>query len=241
MVRSKSKHPKLNRSKLRSIFTSYGHFYQLKLNDGISIQCRSVLEIVSSARDDLNDLSNLSSLNPDAIIIMMNPGGSEPIYKEYNKDDIILASDHIISFEGKTLEKATPDETQDRIMNIMNVMKWTHTRILNLSDIREKNSNVLKSRMSNFQGSAEADIHSLFSTTREKERKQAMANEVSHCFILGWGVMSCLHAIAAEALAYLKCDPSKKIFGLVQEEPNYYHPGRAKNWHDQIIDQLVRL
>lgn len=240
MANSVSKYPKLSRSVLRSIYNCYGHFYTLKINDNFSIKCRSVLEIVNTNRDNLNDLSNLSSLIPEAIVIMMNPGSSQPVY-ESEKEEIILASDHIISFKGKALVKAIPDGTQDRIMNIMNVMKWDHIRILNLSDIREKDSDVLETIMSNFQRSASIDTHSIFSTIREKERNEALVNGESLRFILGWGTLPCLNIIALEVLKHLKSGSSRRLFGLEQNEPNYYHPGRTKNWHDQIIDQLVNM
>ena len=61
---------------LKLLFNVFGHFYDLKIRKKI-FKCRSVLEIVS------NNLEYSPNLLPDAVVIMMNPGSSRPLDKNY--------------------------------------------------------------------------------------------------------------------------------------------------------------
>lgn len=138
----KSKYIKLSQDKLRDKYHCYGHFYTLQVKNN-SIPCRSVLEIIEASNTVDNEIDQTSK-KPDAITIMMNPGGSEPdmLNEPEYIETIIDDKFFCIDFMNKTLVRAIPDTTQDRIMNIMNVTGWKHVRILNLLDVRQKKINL---------------------------------------------------------------------------------------------------
>jgi hypothetical protein len=140
-----SKYIKLSQNKLRTKNHCYGHFYTLKVNKNNLVPCRSGLEIVE-AGSTLDNETELIYSTPDAIIIMMNPGGSEPdvINTSSYVEQIIYSNFFSIVFINKTLVRAIPDTTQNRIMNIMNVTGWKHVRILNLSMLEKKAKSIFK-------------------------------------------------------------------------------------------------
>ena len=63
-------------AELKKRFTCYGHFYELVMMDGEREKCRSVLEIVDTSIPQENP-SDISEMEPDAVVIMMNPGSSQ--------------------------------------------------------------------------------------------------------------------------------------------------------------------
>ena len=61
---------------LKTRFNVFGHFYDLRLG-GKVLKCRSTLDIVAA------DISDCSTMLPDAVVIMMNPGSSRPLDRKY--------------------------------------------------------------------------------------------------------------------------------------------------------------
>lgn len=239
---TKSKYPKLSRLTLRAKYDCYGHFYTLKITSKEKIKCRSVLEIVDNKFS--GDPKELSINLPDAIFIMMNPGASEPDLTKLKKisETSISLAEFGIDFVEKELVLTVPDDTQDKIMNVMNVLGWNHVRILNLSDIREKASQLLYTHLRKLNGPVSTKMHSLFAEVRLKERKCAFGlNRKSHCsipIIAGWGTLGCLSQIATKANADITAITKGKLYGIHKCDSYYYHPSRKKNWHDDIIDQV---
>ena len=237
-----SKYRKLSQDKLRAKYHCYGHFYTLRVNKNNLIHCRSVLEIVE-VDSNLDNEINPTNSKPDAITIMMNPGGSEPDLLNVPNYIETIIDDNIfdLDFINKTLVRAIPDATQDRIMNIMNVKGWKHVRVLNLSDVREKKSTYLKDHIIKFEAALDSSIHSIFSAKRKNERELALCTKDMPLIIFGWGTEYYLENIAEYAFKYIKMHDNIKFVGIKQERYNFYHPGRRKNWHDDILDQISSL
>ncbi|WP_026886841.1 DUF1643 domain-containing protein [Clostridium beijerinckii] len=237
----KPKYIKLPQDKLREKYHCYGHFYTLQVKNKL-IPCRSVLEIVEASSDLDNKIDQILK-KPDAIAIMMNPGGSEPdMLNEPDYIETIIDGNFFsIDFINKTLVRAIPDTTQDRIMNIMSVREWRHVRILNLSDVREKNSTYLKEHLLKFKDASDSSVHSIFSAKRKGERDNALRIDDMPLIIFGWGTEACLEKVAEHAFKYITLNNNTKFVGIKQEKYNFYHPGRRKNWHDDILNQIFNL
>lgn len=231
---------KLPQNKLREKYHSYGHFYNLVVNDE-RIPCRSVLEIVEANSDLDNEVSPTHNI-PDAIVIMMNPGGSQPDLTRINNYNEPQINDNSfeIDFRTKKLVRAVADTTQNRIMNVMNVMSWRHVRILNLTDIREANSSYLNSHVSRFSSAANSSIHSIFSSKRSKEIEVSLSEDIDSIFIFGWGTQDCLKSISKHAFEFITSNEDVRYAGIRQEGSlyNFYHPGRRKNWHEDVLSQI---
>lgn len=56
--------------------------------------------------------------------------------------------------------------------------------------------------------------------------------------ILGWGTEACLEKVAEHAFKYITLNNSTKFVGIKQDKYNFYHSGRRKNWHDDILNQI---
>ncbi|WP_026883539.1 hypothetical protein [Clostridium akagii] len=235
----KSKYIKLSQDKLRDKYHCYGHFYTLRINKNNLIKCRSVLEIVESNSTLDNGIMPTNNM-PDAITIMMNPGGSEPDLPNISQYIETIINDNFfnIDFMNKKLVRAIPDVTQDRIMNVTG---WKHVRILNLSDVREKNSTYLKDHLKKFEVALDSSIHSIFSPKRKAERELALCIEDMPLIIFGWGTEEYLEKIGEYAFKYITMDNKQKFVGIKQDNYNFYHPGRRENWHDNILNQIYSL
>jgi hypothetical protein len=233
-----SKYLKLPQAELREKFHCYGHFYTLQLTDGSLIPCRSLLEIVLAGNSLDNETYPKTHL-PDAITIMMNPGGSEPDLSQtpgFLEEQINLNA-FKSDYQAKRLIRAIPDTTQDRIMNIMNVLGWNHVRILNLSDIREVDSAFLSKHLHKFNNTDFSNNHSIFSSHRKAEIESALNIGELPLLIYGWGTEDSLEKIAEYAVAFFATKPNLYV-GIRQNDYYFYHPGRRKNWHDDILDQI---
>jgi hypothetical protein len=67
-------------NELKKKFDVFGHFYSININSENSIDCRSVLEIINKD-NNVGNHDSISSMLPDAILVMMNPGSSKPLIK----------------------------------------------------------------------------------------------------------------------------------------------------------------
>lgn len=234
-----SKYPKIKENRITELYECYGHFYTLKLDKNIKIKCRSVLEIVQ--KPFRNDPKLLSLATPNAIVIMMNPGKSEPnltLINNYQEEKIPF-NNFMINFRIKRLDPTKPDPTTKKIIKVMNVLKWKHVRILNLSDIREEKSPFLKNHLSHFGDSSSIIHHSIFSDIRLEERKNAFCWNIENIpVIVGWGAQECLSKISRYAENEIR-NHTTNFFGIHNHDSFYLHPGRAQNWHDNIINQII--
>lgn len=209
---------------LKIKFSVFGHFYDLDIN-GQSFNCRSVLEIVSKS------IESISNSNPNALVVMMNPGSSKPASNSY-----IPKKYSVSQITSKTWVKEViptkPDNAQYQIMRLMLLQGWKHVRILNLSDLRNGNSGNFSIE---FQKCLELDptaTHSLLSKNRRTELLDYCSK--SGTVIAAWGSIDVLRGAAKE---FLKLVPN--VEGLLLEKPWYRYPSPYKK--DQKIDWLKAI
>lgn len=155
-----------------------------------------------------------TSLAPDLMVVMMNPGSSYPI-------------DNIDNNTKPSLAKH--DRTQTQIMQVMSESGFEFARILNLSDLRTPNSDELRKFIKSDQG--KLIPHSIFSEERSDDFQELFTSGVP--VILAWGVHEDLRPLAVQALAKLT---HEKILGYLKEGTStaYYHP-LPKKYADQQI------
>ncbi len=203
----------------------YGYFYNRIVND-ITLNCRNVL-ILSNSK-----IANISEFKSDALIVMMNPGNSEPIDQTQVK---FIDSIDDLFYDFNNVFKAIPDKTQDVIIELMNKMNYNNTIIINLSDIRNKDSKEFIKQIdkTNFNGTGSE--HSIFDSSRKNELNFILDKCKNKPIIVATGVDYKLRFIEKQAMSRL---PKDNIVGYT-EKGRYYHPSRIKNkWIKEIITQL---
>ena len=104
----------------------YGDFYKLGC-----FRCRSTLEIIEREVEDPNELLNCRA---DVVVVMMNPGSSEPKNANHGQERTPTQI-----AERAKLTSTCPDKAQESIVALMRRKNFRHARVLNLSDIREAN------------------------------------------------------------------------------------------------------
>lgn len=215
---------------IRNAFNCYGHFYDLFIKDKKIAECRSVLEIVKKS-------SNISSVNqsiPNAVVIMMNPGRSYPIGGTRERIDL---ENFEISFSSRPLTLTFPDNTQIRIMKLMEHKNWNHVRVINLSDLRERDSKKLKQKIQRFELTTNSKIHSIFSDERQSERERALSNNTVP-ILLAWGVKDFLEETATHCLFIVRL---RKRFGVPSKDSDtlFHHPlTRRVSWYTHMVKLL---
>ena len=189
---------------LKKQFICYGHFYELLLPDTQRLKCRSVLEIVDShIPQELP--SPISLMQPDAVVVMMNPGSSHPKNLQHI-DETISYSD--TSQKGqKNLVLTQPDNTQYQIMRIALKKNWHHIRVLNLSDLRDPKSGSFIERVESLQEILGGHLHSIFSPERTQECNHAIQRKRKNAILLGWGGNERLIPLAKQCLKQLEGEP----------------------------------
>ena len=170
---------------------------------------------------------------PDIMVIMMNPGGSEP-----QKDTgITCAGDPRVGDSCK-LSKAKPDRTQIQITRVMRCIGLHYARVLNLSDLR----NTKSEEFYKFLGSNESQdwAHSVFDP-RRKEDLCALF-EKNAPVILGWGVCDVLQDLSGKAMDFLRCVGITKPAGRNTEGNKYNHPyppDATDEWLNEWVQEIV--
>ncbi|WP_226582570.1 DUF1643 domain-containing protein [Halobacillus litoralis] len=216
-------------------FYCYGHFYDMYKEDSKIAKCRSVLEIIR--KNSSLSANELSLAQPNAIAIMMNPGKS---YPENSQPERINIEEFNIDFLSKSLVLTNPDDTQTRIMKIMNNKRWNHVRVLNLSDIREEDSKKLGGLIRDFELRTQSNLHSIFSNSRYDEMIHALSNNRIP-ILLAWGTEECIENHAEFCLSLVN---SRRTFGVPSSQSEYYfhHPlTRRISWYSRMIDLLEGL
>ena len=209
-----------------------GHFYRFD-DQHAPYAGRSTLEIVRTPTTGMDEI--LRTI-PDIVIIMMNPGSSEPWDTDVNPETI---EDATLIHRNASLADTMPDDTQCSILQLMERKSLTHVRVLNLSDIREPKSAEFLKQLT--REKPNVGPHSIFSTTRSLElqlRLQARLRLV----VLAWGRDPRLRFLAEACVNALpRC-----YRRLGQRAPGdchlYSHPwqrsARARaEWVNAIIDQ----
>lgn len=191
-------------------FTITGFYYE---DQGIKFRKYLDIKTINSGRK-----------NPDLMVIMMNPGSSEPI------DGI----------ENNTKESlAIPDNTQSQIMKVMLNCNLQYTRVLNLSDLREAKSNIFYDEIIELE--RKGIPHSIFDKNRQDDFNQLWVNNVP--VIFGWGVSLNLMPLALKAME--ACNASNP-YGILKSSTNwaFYHPlppvhKKQMEWVEAVSKQLL--
>ncbi len=192
-------------SGIRDTYEITGFFYE---NEGV--KCRKYLDIKKKE----------ATINtPDLMVIMMNPGGSEPLS---GLDD-----------ERKPTP-TKPDKTQDQIMRVMESKGFTYARILNLSDIRETKSAEFYKKLA---PKKETPWHCIFSEQRSGELDKLFVKDT--ICIVAWGVNYKLRGLVCAAVTFLK-KHKIKCFGNNKTDTNFhYHPlPRSKDAQDHWVKSI---
>lgn len=175
---------------MRNRFKVEGFFYEKD-----EYKFRKYLDIKSKEQE---------SDNPDLMVIMMNPGSSSPL------DGI----------DNNTVpSEAVPDNTQDQIMKVMLKNNLRYARILNLSDLRTPDSNVLYKFLKSKE-SQEID-HSIFCKNRKNDFDLLFRQNVP--VIYGWGVDSALTELSKIAVKKIN-HPEPSGLKKAGTKYAYYHP-----------------
>ena len=227
-------------AELKKKFSCYGHFYELVMLNGDRSKCRSVLEIVDASIDQENP-SEISLLEPDAVVIMMNPGSSHP------KD--IYHMDREIEYpqRGGSLRKelvlTQPDNTQYQVMRIAVAQQWNHIRVLNLSDLRDPKSGSFIQKVEALTEVMGGHTHSLFCKERSAECAHALKRKTATPIVLGWGqdtgllplVVPCMKRIEGEAV----CTVPSAVHPLLNAHPSPMLQSRKLEWLDRMLTELT--
>jgi len=197
---------------MKKLFNITGHYYQIKEH---------------TFRKYLNIQKKDSIIKtPDLIVVMMNPGSSEPEDNNQN---------------GRKETLAKPDNTQYRIMEVMQNCNYEFVRVLNLSDIREPKSNIFYKKIKEME--ALNISHSIFDNSRKEDFNNLWVYNIP--VIFGWGVNTKLKSLAEKAIEF--CNVSNP-YG--HQKPNfpwaYYHPlppntNKQKEWVTKISLELPKI
>lgn len=201
-------------SKLKRNFKAKGRFYKIEIENGIEVPCRSTLEIFRKGSD-------IEIIKPNALFVMMNPGGSTTLGLDKEKEDGELYSYESLDLSEKIrltpLYDAKPDRTQYQVMRIMDYYNWDYVRVLNLSDIREVTSSEF---IQNYRKYNNLYL-SIFSKVRDKERLSLLEDLDDKPIIVAWGVSPDLEELALSAIEGLK----RQLKGIQGDSPyKYLHP-----------------
>jgi len=207
---------------LKKKFVVCGHFYNLKLSNSI-LKCRSILEI--KRKDKLIQ-------TPDIIVIMMNPGSSIPLDKNYEPKT--FSKNEYNNIKTKEIIPIRPDNAQYQIMRLMEFNKWNFVRILNLSDLRNGNSVKFQIEFINAMKLDNSNPHCITHIDRKQELLDC-TKSTNDIIIAAWGSIA---ELKKSAEVILKMD--KNIIGLKKEkipEFRYASPYMQK----QKIEWLIEI
>jgi len=226
-------------AELKKRFTCYGHFYELVLMNGDRVKCRSVLEIVDAGipRDVP---SSISEMEPDAVVIMMNPGSSHPkdIYHIDKEIEYPQTGDSM----RKELVLTQPDNTQYQVMRVAVRQGWKHVRVLNLSDLRDPKSGSFLQKVEALSGIMGGHVHSMFCSERATELAHALRRKGRTPVLLGWGqdpglirlAEQCLQRIASEPT----CTVASNVHPLLNAHPSPMLQSKKLEWLETMIRGL---
>lgn len=180
---------------------------------------------------------NLKLSTPDALCIMMNPGTSTPL-KSFYKERIHEVESFKINHQNKPLVLTIPDDTQFRIMAIMKAKGWKHVRVINLTDIRQHESEKLKLEINSFNQVYPIPIHSLFSKKRKKELFEILSSVKSKPIIMAWGTQKCLKEFANICFQMTN---NFSCYGVTSKQDELFlqHPLTSNcSWVDEILTKI---
>ena len=225
---------------LKKRFTCYGHFYELVLLNGDRLKCRSVLEIVD-ADISREAPSDLSEMQPDVVVVMMNPGSSHP--KDIYHMDKEIEYPRSGGSMRKDLVLTQPDNTQYQIMRVAVRQEWKHIRVLNLSDLRDPKSGSFLQKVDALSGIMGGHVHSMFCAERAAERNHALLRKKRTPVLLGWGQDPGLIRLAEQCLACLEgeltCTVASDVHPLLNAHPSPMLQSKKLEWLETMIRELA--
>ena len=226
----------LRAADLKLRFGVYGDFYQIFWG-GKPYACRSVLELIDHTHTP-TDPNAIHGMNPDLLVVMMNPGSSKPLQPGYTPRNLQEGETQ----SGTQRVKTRPDNTQYQIMRVMVAGGFKHARILNLSDLREPKSAVLMPMIQALCSLPNGAQHSLFCDDRDQERERLMGPWAAVPVLAGWGRQQQLLPLAEQCLKKLR---GWRLIGVRIEEkqPFYAHPSpmlqtKKEAWLATVLGQL---
>lgn len=206
---------------LKAKFDVFGHFYRLQLADQV-FNCRSVLEIVDASEDVV------STAEPYAVVVMMNPGSSKPADPEYVPKQYSAQEITSESWE-KEVVRTCPDNAQYQIMRLMLLRDWKRVKVLNLSDLRNGNSGGFSETFIEASSYDPSSPHSVTHPGRLGELLSHCSN--SRLTIAAWGSTEVLREAARTFISKVP-----QVRGLELEHPWYRYPSPYRK--DQKLDWL---
>ena len=229
-----------------SCFIYYGHFYQLTI-EGTAYCCRSTLEIVSLRNQDLaSEAAQNSGVlldhdhQPDAVFVMLNPGGSRPC--DGQEPSNAIRPCQIGEHARSNLVPTRPDDTQKAVEKVMTCKRFDHVRVLNLFDIREPDSAELVSTIrtslncNRLPRQPEIKPYSIFSSERQCEFRNRL-NSSNRIVIAAWGVEEARPFFRQCYQMLEDNDQNFRIHGWQPEDRRFYHPVRMRDeWARHIIN-----
>lgn len=226
-------------AELKQQFKCYGHFYELVLMNGERANCRSVLEIVDASISQETP-SDISEMEPDVVVIMMNPGSSHPkdIYHIDEEIDYPRAERSM----RKKLVLTQPDNTQYQVMRVAVSKGWKHIRVLNLSDLRDPKSGSFLQKVGGLSEIMGGHVHSLFCGERTAECAHSLQRKTQTPILLGWGQDLGLLPLVEHCLVRIKGEPTctvpSEIHPLLNAHPSPMLQKKKLLWLETIIETL---
>jgi hypothetical protein len=226
-------------AELKKQFTCYGHFYELVLMNGERANCRSVLEIVDSSIAQ-DDPSGISLLEPDVVVIMMNPGSSHP--KDIYHIDEEIEYPQTENTPLKKLVLTQPDNTQYQVMRVAVSKGWKHIRVLNLSDLRDPKSGSFLQKTEALSGIMGGHVHSMFCKERNAECAHSLSRKNRTPILLGWGQDLGLLPLVEQCLARIEGEPvctvPSDVHPLLNAHPSPMLQKKKIQWLETVIQTL---
>ena len=231
--------PSLRADALKKRFAIYGDFYHRIIGDQ-AYACRVVLELMAHAHVPANP-DEIGWMNPDLIVIMMNPGASKPLVSQ----GPVRRVGQTESWRPHPRVKTRPDTTQYQIMRVMAEKGFQHARVLNLSDLREPKSPRLIATIERLRTIPGGSRHTLFCDERTQERAQLMGPCGAVPVLAGWGRDKKLLPLARQCMDTLA---GWHILGepVGAEGALYAHPSpllqsRKDHWLNGVLRQFETL
>jgi hypothetical protein len=91
--------------------------------------------------------------NVDLLVVMMNPGSSEPIEGEGLSEQLLLSKEYV---------PKKPDNTQSQIMKVIESQGYLTALVINLSDVREPKSTIFARKLKQLSFASIGEKHSIF-------------------------------------------------------------------------------
>ncbi|MCP4722372.1 MAG: DUF1643 domain-containing protein [Desulfobacteraceae bacterium] len=222
---------------LKKKFEVFGHFYSVDLVSGEQINCRSVLEIVTT-KDKPSDINLLLERAADAVFIMMNPGSSLPLEEVNN-----IIPEKQVGGLCASLVLTKPDTTQYQVMRVMHYCGWSHVRVLNLSDLRNPKGGEFVKQYCDIENRTGFTAHSLFSDQRRDELVSNLNRKAKSPVVCAWGVSPDLDPLIERCTS--KISGVQDCLGLLkpQTKNRYFHPlptlQKSKiKWVDNMVSLI---